>query len=228
MTQLLFPPDVLGVVRGMGLWFALLAVLFAASGASAADGSALCPPAHPRLVVADSRAHVYSVPRPHAIPGGRPLPGTIRGCALGHRRVVVLGLAPFGTAREVGGVYSATLAGTIVAYEQFREVFGPEQPLSDLVVVRDLRTGRLLHRVPTGTSAPTGPAAKAIVVKSDGAVAWIVDTAGGYQVRAVDRTGSHVVAIGSDIAPGSLIPSCKICPVVLSRYSVSEPLSTGL
>ena len=47
----------------------------------------------------------------------------------------------------------------------------------------------------------------AIVVKSDGAVAWIVRTdpeEGMYQVHALDQTGSRVLSTGSDIAPSSL------------------------
>jgi uncharacterized Ntn-hydrolase superfamily protein len=45
------------------------------------------------------------------------------------------------------------------------------------------------------------------VVKSDGAVAWILTTVqehATYQVHALDKTGNHVLATGSDISPHSL------------------------
>jgi hypothetical protein len=82
------------------------------------------------------------------------------------------------------------------------------------VVVRDLRSGRVLHDVPTGTSGPPsfcfGPAIT-LIVKSDGAVAWISkDEDEGHpepapcEVHAVDGTGSKLLASGSDIEPYSL------------------------
>jgi len=49
--------------------------------------------------------------------------------------------------------------------------------------------------------------AVAIVVKRDGSVAWIVETGeeeGRYQVHAVDRSGSRVLASSPDIDPSSL------------------------
>jgi hypothetical protein len=50
-------------------------------------------------------------------------------------------------------------------------------------------------------------ATAAIVVKSDGAVAWIVETRqeeGTYEVHAVDKAGSRLLASGADIDPSSL------------------------
>ena len=47
----------------------------------------------------------------------------------------------------------------------------------------------------------------AIAVKHDGSVAWIVETGeeeGGYQVHAVDKSGSRVLASNPDIDPLSL------------------------
>jgi hypothetical protein len=80
-----------------------------------------------------------------------------------------------------------------------------------LVVVRDLRTGRVLERLPTGSSTSSevlggGPTA-GIVVKADGSVAWIVDggeARGGLHVQVVDQAGSRTIASGTDIAPNSL------------------------
>jgi len=78
------------------------------------------------------------------------------------------------------------------------------------VVVRDLRTGHLLHRVPTGISenppeeAGVGYVTET-VVKSDGAVAWIVDNFGldvglppetvpYFEVKALDGAGLRTLA----------------------------------
>jgi hypothetical protein len=83
------------------------------------------------------------------------------------------------------------------------------------VIVRDLDGGRVVHVLPTGASRfpnalPTvigaGPLVGS-VVKPDGAVAWIDEappTSGGYEVHAVDSTGSRILASGTDIAPASL------------------------
>lgn len=103
------------------------------------------------------------------------------------------------------------LASTVVAYAKTRyyETGGSR----DLVIVRDLRTGRILHEVLTGTLVKPEPptegvgAAQTLVVKSDGSVAWTVAAdreEGTYQVHAVDRTGSRTLATGGDIAPESL------------------------
>jgi hypothetical protein len=87
------------------------------------------------------------------------------------------------------------------------------------VVVRDLRTGRVLHRVPTGAPLEPKPGyvgvgnVVSIVVKSDGAVAWIADdyersgTAHGTEyidVYAVDKSGTRLLAAGTEIDPSSL------------------------
>lgn len=79
------------------------------------------------------------------------------------------------------------------------------------MVIRDLRTGRIVHRVPTGTPTEPTPryvglgSAVAIVVKSDGSAAWIVAPGTSeYQVHAVDKSGSRVLASGTNIDPHSL------------------------
>jgi hypothetical protein len=80
------------------------------------------------------------------------------------------------------------------------------------VVVRNLRTGRVLHRAPTGAKEKDHPKfvgdgpTTAIVVKADGAVAWTLDTVQSenrYQVHALDRTGERILATGSNIDPNS-------------------------
>ncbi len=100
----------------------------------------------------------------------------------------------------------------MVAYEESLLLgqLGIEPSRRQLVIVRNLSTGRLVHRVPTGTSGIPTPrsigigSAVAIVVKSDGSVAWIVESGSEYQVHAVDKTGSRVLAAGTDVDPRSL------------------------
>ena len=106
------------------------------------------------------------------------------------------------------------LAGTITAYERASIGGALSGNAEYFVVVRDLRTGRILHYVPTGESISPLPGIVgdgpviAIVVKSDGAVAWTVDTeeSGGnsYHVHALDKNGQRVLASGADIDPHSL------------------------
>jgi hypothetical protein len=109
-----------------------------------------------------------------------------------------------------GGIQHEALGGTIVAYEEIPTPEGCCQRW--VVVVRDLRTGRPLRKVPTGTAPRAeedfgiGPTTM-IVVKSDGSVAWIVRPVaeGAYQVHAADNTGSKLLASGQDIDPLSLV-----------------------
>jgi hypothetical protein len=70
----------------------------------------------------------------------------------------------------------------------------------------------VLRRLPTGTPATReqigGGPVTTIVVKRDGAVAWIVEAEapppGKWEVHAVETNGSRVLASGADVAPWSL------------------------
>lgn len=93
-----------------------------------------------------------------------------------------------------------TLGGSVIAYEKF--VVVPEGRSDWMVIVLDLRTGRVLHRV-----ASMGGFVQSLVVRSDGSVAWIVDEGGmpeESKVVSVDTTGTHTLAAGVGIAPTSL------------------------
>jgi hypothetical protein len=166
-----------------------------------------CPPSGRHTVIAaDAQAEVYGV---------RKNSETIeyRGCVYGHTRWFDVGGRSecLSAGGACGGTDHITLAGTLVARESsfVGSVLGTEW----IIEVEDLRDGRILHRLPSGVTFPPNPKfvgdgpATSIVVKSDGAVAWILDTVQEherYQVHAVDRTGSRVLATGSDIDPHSL------------------------
>jgi hypothetical protein len=192
--------------RGAYLAAALCALLATATGSDANISPARCPREHQRVLLADTQAQVYR--GPPTLVGGCEVPGSaeVYGRLLAHGHAYLLGGAPWGTTEGVGGVANETLAGPVVAYERYREVFGPGEPRSMVVIVRDLRTGRVLHDTPIASTIPQAESFVSIVAKSDGAAAWIVETGyvGGYQVHAVDANGSRVLALGSGIEPRSL------------------------
>jgi len=169
-----------------------------------------CPPGHPHLIAADAQAQVYV---------GSGYGGTVyRGCAYGHRGSYVVGGPPGGSAEAAAATRHLVLAGPMVAGEEFVGIASIPPGESEkkwTVVVTDLRNGRVLHEVPTGIPSPPNPRlvgngdTTAIVVKSDGAVAWIVELANEaqppeYQVHTLDRSGSRVLASGAGIGPASL------------------------
>lgn len=194
----------------LGAYLAALALLAAAPAAGAGSPGKRplqCPHARPVTLVADSQASVYrtmgKIVSGCEVSGSASIEGRV-----GRRRAVVLGAAPFGTTGLVGGVDLVALSGTVAAYETYFEEFAPIS-VSRRVVVRDLRTGRVLHSASVESPEPAEANVQttAIVVKADGAVAWIVETpksAAEFQLHALDSSGSRLVASGSDIAPGSL------------------------
>jgi hypothetical protein len=139
----------------------------------------------------------------------------IRGCVRGLMRSYKLGEQSEGQGSAGGesssGIQNEALGGTMVAFEESITGSGLNGSNSHgtwIMVVRDLRTGKVIHKVPTGTPASPNPnfvgvgPTTAIVVKSDGAVAWIAEAAvGGYEVHALDKTGSRLLASGEDIEP---------------------------
>jgi hypothetical protein len=196
-----------------------VALLGASSAASAAAGhrkaAAKCPMGRSHVVVADAQAQVYVGP---LLAEGSVLPEVpvFYGCTYGQKKSYELGKPESGSPDGSGGSRLYTLAGTIVAYEESSATEEhPGARYTEVVMVRDLRNGRVLRRLPTGTptTPPENPGdvgigrATAIVLKSDGAVAWIVAVNGKtteYQVHAFDKAGSRVLASSTEIAPSSL------------------------
>jgi DNA-binding beta-propeller fold protein YncE len=199
----------------------VLTLFLASFGVSAAGARgkapAKCPPGRSHLVAVDAQAQVFEAPETPRLPE---YPGFF-GCAYGRRTSYLLGHPSLGgSPTGTNGVAMFTLGGPVVAFEESSVTnLEPEARYTNWILVRDLRNGRYLHRLPTGT--PTTPPengdvgvgpATGIVVKSDGAVAWIVDAGRNsvlngpliYEVHAVDRTGSRVLASGSEIDPSSL------------------------
>jgi hypothetical protein len=138
----------------------------------------------PQLRCGVRHAHVIAATRDAAVvvgEHGEEVDG-VYGCAIGHR-TYKLGLPEECGEEGCGGISRQVITGTTVAYQWASRRYGlaPEIPnsYSWFVVVRNLRTDRVLRKVPTG--APLAPSPRytgvgdveSMVVKRDGAVAWI-------------------------------------------------------
>jgi hypothetical protein len=199
-----------------------LAVMWALTIASPVDAgktrhkqSARCDVAHGHVVIADSQAIVYRSVEAFE-------PSVVYACSFTHPHIYERGPCQGdGSCGSLGclSVEREALAGTYVAYAYFL-VLGEEKDREEtfLVIVRDLRNGRILYKIPTGTPRPqnassvvgAGPV-RTLVLKSDGSVAWINEHPLGllgdetdYEVHALDKTGSRILASGTDIDPRSL------------------------
>lgn len=187
----------------------LLALVPACMARAASKTPTQCSPGHPRIITASANAEVFAAPEPGII---KKL--GVYGCVYGHRSYY-LGPLPYGSSEGGGGVEDEVLAGPIVAFEE-SSTAGPQSRGAEWhVIVRNLSNGRLMHRVPTGTPTSPNPLlvgagfTSKIVVKIDGAVAWIVEKPieGGtnYEVHALNATGTpRLLASATDIGPTSL------------------------
>jgi hypothetical protein len=180
----------------------VLAWLFiAAVAASAAAASFRCPPHRSQLLKHDHEAFVY-------IPADLSEHGEIEGdysCAIGARRGYAIGLrisaSPGG---NEGGFDHLMLSGQMLADETIAA-----ETARDDIVVRNLLTGRWVHKLPVGGKRQLGGngSVGSMVLKQDGAVAWIVRIEGAnpvLEVWAADTKGLRVLASGATITPGSL------------------------
>ena len=173
---------------------------------------ARCAPRHARIIVSNTQVQVYEGPDRNR--EGLP---AIYGCARSRHRSYVLGEPPLFSSSGGGGMRDETLAGTMVAYEEItaNELPEGEGTATYLVLVRNLQNGRWVHRAFTGVARESrykgvGPLT-ALVLKPDGSVAWIASVAGlsgyvpaEYEVHALDKSGSRLLASGTEIDPHSL------------------------
>jgi hypothetical protein len=174
------------------------------------------------MLVADRQAVVYEASRVETFTNGEHEPVvTVGACAYGHRVRLLL------EEDDIDGTYSSgisfaqlTLAGTVLAYEEYRsgeDRYGTSSgPRQWWVVVRDLATGRLLHRVAAGTDGDIpgevgDGGVEELIAEGDGSAAWIAQDGWrlalpplSYQVWDVERSARHLLASGADILPDSL------------------------
>jgi hypothetical protein len=140
-----------------------------------------CPPKNEGVIDADAQAVVYRAsPVVYDAEEHKFVekPEEIFGCAYGTGRSYHFGSPPYGGKGGSGGVYSVVLAGPIVAYSdvEYAPLRPPNGYNSNEILVRNLRTGRLIHRMPNDSPSSSGAAGQgttmAIVVDKHGAVAW--------------------------------------------------------
>jgi hypothetical protein len=159
------------------------------------------------VLLADGQATIYG--------GGKAQPYEVFGCVPGHRSYELGRVEPpswltlFSPGASTSGarISLLTIAGPMVAFEE-------TQLSRERIVVRDVRTGRFVVRESRGVQGLWS--VEQIVVKSDGAVAWMVRVNYGHggnpvhrRVYAVDAGGgSRLLTEGEqgvdEIEPGSL------------------------
>jgi hypothetical protein len=212
------------------LAFALLSSTAPASAAHRRRAASVRCPVGAHVLAADTQAQVF------VYFGG--LFPEIYGCIYGHSPRLLGGTPECGGAVAGGicsGISDVVLDGTIVAYEGLG--IEPAEPVHKrarpLVIVRDLRTGQTLRRLPSDVLGPdrAGPVMM-IVVKSNGSVAWIVQDSGAttsqpaeYEVHAADASGERVLASGAGIDPSSLALAGSTVYWTQEGHPASAPLN---
>lgn len=183
------------LVRKIAL-VSILVVVLSTSAAARTKGA--CDAPHAKTTIATAHARLFRVP------GGRSF-----ACLYRVGRKVSLGLSITGDGPSFTVLRQPHLAGVYVAYVRFNYDYG----LSDSrVVVRDLRTGHIVHRadavhgtVPVDASVPD------LVLSPAGAAAWITrdestNPSEHFEVWKAESHGSQPVQLdsGPGITPGSL------------------------
>ena len=173
-----------------------------------------CRPGRAKLLAANTQAVVYvgSVVDPSTHLRIK----TFLGCARGGRRAFEVGGPGESSSSGGSATRNLTLTGQVVGWEEHERTTGTTGELGRdewTIIVRNLRTGRILHKLPTGAAivrewTGVGPTTE-IVVSASGDVAWIARVADaqglhGYEVHVADKAGSRLLATGSNIAPNSL------------------------
>lgn len=205
------------------------------------DASALftnvvpCRPGNAKLIAADTQAVVYLGSVRERYNRGISFEAYL-GCIRGRRYAYEVGGPGAGSSSGGGGTRNLTVVGPMVAWEEWISIgMGEDKRLEWIVLVRDLRTGRILHKLPTGTTTVkerlgVGPATQ-IVVSADGAVAWIAHVVvqeaqhGSYQLYVADKTGTRLLASGTNIAPNSLALAGHTLYWTQGGVAMSAPLS---
>jgi hypothetical protein len=173
-----------------------IVVVIAACGSSSATASAQCGPSAARTLAANRLARVYTSK------------GSTYGCANAVRRSYLLSHGSFRPGRPRIG--KLALAGTVVAYG---ETITGVDTAGAQVIVRRLDNGQTLRSL-AAMSQPLGPesfqSVDSIVVRSDGAVAWIamarsiIRHSTQTEVDRADRRGRATLDAGSGIDSASL------------------------
>jgi hypothetical protein len=204
-----------------------------------------CPREGSHTITADGQAQVFLSAESTGLSGPYEQ-RQVFGCTYANGRSYRLGWPPYSDPGGTGGVEQETIAGSMVAYtESTSDGVGSDASSGGTwVYVRNLRNGRLLHRLlsgvqlqphPPGYSKGVGPV-RSVVLKSDGAVAWIAydflrTIAGGspyrsyFDLYAAEASGERLVAAGTEINPFSLALAGSTLYWTEGGKPMSEPLS---
>jgi hypothetical protein len=176
---------------------AVAAVALAAGSASAAPShSPVCGPARAKTVAATRTARIYRSAH------------WVYGCASGSARAYRLGQQP--TCIGAPRVGPVVLAGELAGFGS--QHCGVDSASAE-VVVRRLTDGQTLTRLPattTSVGAESFDSVASLVLKRDGAVAWIgvnrsiISKNLSIEVHRHDRTGSALLDSGASIRTTSL------------------------
>jgi hypothetical protein len=185
------------VFRPVRAIFAVIVAVVPLPGASpTAQGSpvAPCAPEGAAILAADRAAQIYDA----HLPDGTFAPN-VYGCTLDHKHRFLLAHRDRGECRTVAELACGewvdepvALAATTVAYLEHRIDHGSED---GYVVVRSLRTDHVVHVF----KERFGQVVQ-LVVKADGALAWVEALSGGavnpyrYAIGALDRNGYRQLA----------------------------------
>ena len=165
-----------------------------------------CRPGHANTVAADLRAEVFEVPSGS--------PPRFEGCAYGSTHRYALGPVPYGSSSGSNGSRDYTLLGTSLAFTE-GGCPGALAPASaecwETLEVMNLSSGRRLHQVSVRNAQCNGRIL-GLVLKGDGAVAWIATNVvqgcsvrtQALEVHALDFAGERLLANGTDVAAESL------------------------
>jgi hypothetical protein len=177
---------------------AVLATASANAASSHHSAPPRCPLGHAHQIAANAQAQLFE--------GAQPAGIGVFGCTYGSRRFYLLGNIASFSSQGGGGIEQEKLFGPLAAYEAVRVIESPQEPTEKrLIIVRDLRNGRIVHRVPTGTPLGNAPYVIAMVVKtSNGDTAWIVGVdVNTYRLNLITKRTRRVLGSGP-INPSSL------------------------
>ena len=158
-----------------------------ARGRSSGSHGPVCQGVGSLTVAADQSGQLYS----DTVPGGN-----VWGCLYGHR---AFDFFQFGS--ETPGIGMVAMVGPIVAFEVYGEQTGYSY---DTIIVASLAAGRKLKKVRDEPGIPIGevPAyTTGLVLKADGAVAWVLSD---HEIYADDANGYRLLGSNPAIATGSL------------------------
>lgn len=206
----------------------VVGVLLVPSGAVASARSrptaSSCMPRTARALLADAEAAVYSIRAKvtGTQEGERYTESLIetRACGIGRAGSVLLFSRPvIQPTEEHFAIEHLVLHGAMLAYATAyyggtRYTEEQESPEEWRVIVRDLRTGQIIHNVTTGPKDPAHPKligdgwTVAIVLRADGSVAWTTQapyfSGSPYAVHVLDGKGDRELAVGTTVDPHSL------------------------